>query len=212
MEHINFFLAQAAVIALPGILWAKLDQRYARSGKWSQTDLFVNVFIYGLASYITAYIVYALLGEPFVLVDFVGAQERSIITRQIALEIMATTGLSFVLGLASVAASNYKLLTRLLHTLGITKRYGDEDVWDYTLNSSSASVEYVHWRDFDRRTVYAGWVSTFSETEKLREIVLSDVQVFDFEGALLYETPRMYVARKPEDVHIEFPYKGSMSR
>jgi hypothetical protein len=53
--------------------------------------------------------------------------------------------------------------------------------------------------------VFAGSVTTFSETGRLRELVLRDVEVFDFEGVLLYDVPLMYVARKPEDIHIEFP-------
>lgn len=55
-----------------------------------------------------------------------------------------------------------------------TKTYGDEDVWDFTFNSSDAAVEYVHFRDFANRIVYAGGVREFSETDKLRELVLRD--------------------------------------
>jgi len=54
--------------------------------------------------------------------------------------------------------------------------------------------------------VFAGWVNTFSETGKLRELVLRDVEVYDFEGQFMYAAPLLYVARKPEDVHIEFPH------
>jgi hypothetical protein len=103
---------------------------------------------------------------------------------------------------------NYKLLTRFLQKIGATKTYGDEDVWDFTFNSQRAVVEYVHFRDFENKIVYAGWVDTFSETEKLRELVLSDTQIFDFDGNLLFEIPLLYLARSPESIHIEFPYTG----
>jgi hypothetical protein len=74
-----------------------------------------------------------------------------------------------------------------------TKTYGDEDVWGFTFNSRSAAVEYIHFRDLENKVVYAGWVNTFSESEKLREIVLRDVQVFDEASKLLYETPMLYL-------------------
>lgn len=47
----------------------------------------------------------------------------------------------------------------------------------------------------------------FSETERLREIRLRDAIVYDFEGNLLFESPRIYLARKMDDIDTEFPYK-----
>ena len=104
--------------------------------------------------------------------------------------------------------SNYKLLTRLLQSISATKRYGDEDVWDFTFNSGKPEVEYVHVRDFEKKITYAGWVEAFSETEKQRELRLRDVIVYDFEGNVLFETPRVYLARKMDNIDIEFPYRS----
>lgn len=89
--------------------------------------------------------------------------------------------------------------------IGATKRYGDEDVWDFTFNAHDRNVEYVHLRDFDKKIVYAGWVERFSDTEKVRELVLRDVEVFDFESNELFATPRVYIARPMDDIDIEFP-------
>jgi hypothetical protein len=66
----------------------------------------------------------------------------------------------------------------------------------------------VHLRDFEKKITYAGWVEIFSETEKLRELVLRDVQVYDFEGHILFETPRVYVARERGNIDLEFPYRA----
>jgi hypothetical protein len=103
------------------------------------------------------------------------------------------------------------LLTRFLQLIGATKKYGDEDVWDFTFNSRDTAVEYVHVRDFANQCVYAGWVNTFSETDRLRELVLLDVIVYDFDGQELYRVPRLYLARAPDSIHIEFPYDPSTS-
>jgi hypothetical protein len=99
-------------------------------------------------------------------------------------------------------------LTQFLQRIGATKRYGDEDVWDLTFNSGKAEVEYVHVREFDKKLTYAGWVEAFSETEKLRELRLRDVIVYDFEGNILFETPRVYLARRMDNIDIEFPYRS----
>jgi hypothetical protein len=104
-------------------------------------------------------------------------------------------------------SSTYKLLTRLLQWMKATKRYGDEDVWDFTFNSGRAEVEYIHLRDFEKKITYAGWVEAFSETEKQRELRLRDVIVYDFDGEVLFETPRVYLARKMDNIDTEFPYR-----
>lgn len=93
-----------------------------------------------------------------------------------------------------------------------TKRYGDEDVWDFTFNARDRTVEFVHLRDFDKKIVYAGWVELFSATEKVRELVLHDVKVFDFEGNELFATPRVYIARPMDDIDIEFPAQLEKNR
>jgi hypothetical protein len=73
-------------------------------------------------------------------------------------------------------------------------------------NSGRPEVEYVHLRDFEKKLAYAGWVEVWSESEKTREIVLRDVAVSDFEGNELFRTPRVYLARKADNIDIEFPY------
>lgn len=206
VEHLNIFIAQLAVIFLPGIIWARLDARYAGKDKPSEIDFFITAFVYGIASYAATFLIFLLFGLQFSLIDFKAAQEKSVLTREIGVEILCATVVGTLLGVFWVYASNHKWITILLQSIRATKRYGDEDVWDYTFNSSRASVEYVHFRDFANRLVYAGWVNTFSETGKLRELVLRDVQVYDFNGDHLYDAPLMYLARKPEDIHVEFPH------
>ena len=97
-------------------------------------------------------------------------------------------------------------MTRALQWIGATRRYGDEDVWDFYLNSGDKHVEYVHFRDFTTNLVFAGWVDAFSESGKLREIVLREARVFDMDSAaLLYTAPRLYIAREPSQILMEFP-------
>lgn len=64
----------------------------------------------------------------------------------------------------------------------------------------------MHVRDFANGYLYAGWVNIFSETDRLRELVLLNVIVYDLNGTELYQVPRLYIARPQENMHIEFPY------
>jgi len=57
--------------------------------------------------------------------------------------------------------------------------------------------------------VFTGYVDAFSETDKVREILLRDVIAYDFSGNQVLVAPRMYIARPMDNIEIEFPYKAN---
>ena len=203
----NLWLLQIAVVFLPGIIWARLDASYAAKARPTDVEFFLRAFIFGLTAYAVEFLTFSVFHKPFTIADLASASTKQVVTSQIAEEIVYGIGISIVLSIGWLYLSTYKIITRVLQTLRATKKFGDEDVWDFTFNASDAAVEYVHVRDFKNEKVYAGWVNSFSETDKLRELVLLDVIVYDFDSLPLYQTPRLYLARAPENVHIEFPYK-----
>lgn len=208
MENTAFLLTmQLAIIFLPGIIWARLDVRYALRVKPSDTEFVLRAFLFGICSYCVTFLLYSALGWKFTVADLSEAKSKYVLTTDIIKEIGSAIVIGSILAILWLYASNYKLLTVFLQKIGATKTYGDEDVWDFTLNSKDASVEYINFRDFSNNIVYAGWVNTFSETEKLRELVLRDVEVYDFDGKKLFGVPLLYLARSPENIHIEFPYR-----
>lgn len=206
---IDTLILQLAILFLPGLIWARLDAQYALKTKPSDIEFFLRAFLFGVSSYVVTFLVFTALGWQFTLVNLAEVGTQPVVTRGIFKEILWATGIGLFLAIFWIYAGTYKWLTRFLQFIRATKTYGDEDVWDYTFNSPIPAVEYVHFRDFENKLVYAGWVKEYSETEKLRELVLRDVQVFDFEGTMQYETPLLYLARAPENIHIEFPYRDS---
>jgi hypothetical protein len=203
---LNVILVQIAILFLPGLVWARLDARYGTTEKPSETELFIRAFMYGLATYAVVYIIYWCVGREFSILEMNDVEESVVLTADFIDEIIFSIPVSFFLSIIWIAANTHKWLTRALQHLRITNKFGDEDVWDFTFNSSQAAVEYVHVRDFDKNLTYAGWVNIFSETGKLRELVLRDVIVYDSEGNET-EIPLLYIARDPADIHIEFPYR-----
>lgn len=209
---IDLLFLQIAVIFLPGLIWAGLDARYAQKSKSSEFHYVLRAFLFGVASYVVTFAVYTSFGWPFSLSDVSDAATKGLFSPASVAEIAFATAAGFLLGILWLYVSNYKLLTRFLQWIRATKTYGDEDVWDFTFNSPIPAVEYVHFRDFENKIVYAGWVREFSETEELRELVLRDAQIYDFDGNLLFETPLVYLARKPENMHVEFPYRSEVKQ
>ena len=95
-----------------------------------------------------------------------------------------------------------KLINKIARKVGATTRYGDEDVWDFLFNSDE--VQWIFVRDHKLDLVYFGRVRAYSDTEKEREILLQEVEVYENQtGKLLYDTPALYVSRDQHDLSIE---------
>ena len=203
---IDLLLLQLAVIFLPGIIWARFDASYAAKEKPSDVEFFIRSFIFGIIVYTVEFLIFSTLDWHFTMADLTDAARREIVSKDIAYEIAGGIVISLILSLVWLYLCNYRILVWTLHKIRATKKFGDEDLWDYTFNLRDIAVEYVHVKDFANQYIYAGWVNTFSESGKLRELVLLNAIVYNFDSEELYRTPRVYLARLPENIHIEFPY------
>lgn len=210
---LDLLIVQLAIIFLPGLIWARLDVRYAQRAKPTDIEFVVRAFLFGVTSYAVVFTLFSFLGWPIhLLSDFTGAQDKLVVSRDLAGEIAWATGVGLCLSVLWIYASTYKWLTRCLKFIRATKADGDEDVWGFTFNSNRPGTDYVHFRDFEHRIVCAGWVAGFSTVGGVREIVLESVEVFDFDGNKLYDVPVLYLARKPDNIQIEFPYRVNQER
>ena len=116
--------------------------------------------------------------------------------------------LSVLLAAIVAAAYNYKVVTVIGRFLRITRRFGDEDVWEYLHNSPD--VEWVYVRDHLQDITYYGRISSFSDRFKQRELVLSDAIAFENDtGERLYEVDGVYVARDMDTLTLEIPLYSS---
>lgn len=202
----DFALAQLALIFMPGIIWANIDAKYGAGLKPQQTTLLIRAFMFGMATYATLFLIYTAFGKPFGYQDLANNPEK-VDFFQLKDEIAWSIPLAFVLSVIWLWIVKFRLLVKFLHKIGATRRYGDEDVWSYTLNSDQANVEYVHVRDLDNGFIFAGWVNAYSETEDFRELLLAGVIVYDEEGTEISRPPFLYVSRPKNNIWLEFPYR-----
>lgn len=201
----TLFILQLAVLFLPGVIWAHLDNKYASRKDDGQLWFLLRAMMFGISSHSVTWFIYWAVSQEYVIPNLVIADKQTVITDRIGWQILWATVTGFVLAIVWMYFINYKVLTRLLQRIGATKTYGDEDVWNFVLNSSDASSRYVNVRDFENKITYSGFVHAFSESERLRELILVDADVYNFEGAFMFEAPRIYLARSPEGIHMEFP-------
>jgi hypothetical protein len=202
--NVSSLFFELALIFIPGFIWMKIHSGYGIKGEKAQFDLILNAFIFGVLSYAFLYIIYRYKGWSLKLFEL-ESDSKKLIQPEIFPEIIAAATIAIVGGILSLYIENYKLFTRFVQKIGATKTYGDEDVWDFVFNSPSSAVDFVHLRDFEQRVTYAGFVEAFSESGQLREMVLGEVAVYDFEGTEMYRVPRLYLARDRANIHIEFP-------
>jgi len=202
--NVSTLFFELALIFIPGFIWMKIHSRYGFKGEKTQFDLILNAFIFGVLSYAILYIVYRFEGWSMKIFDL-DSDSKKLLQPEIFPEILAAIIISVVGGVLTLYVENHKLFTRFVQKIGATKTYGDEDVWDFVFNSSSRAVNFVHFRDFEQRVTYAGIVEVFSESGQLREIVLREVAIYDFDGVEMYRVPRLYLAKARENLHIEFP-------
>jgi len=202
---LDLFFLQLAIIFIPGIIWERMDALFAQKRRPDQFDVIRRAFIFGLVSYALTYGVYEGFGWEFQFVEL--SRDKTFLSPLLFREIIATSLVSTACSIAYLYVANRKILYALFQKVGATKRHGDEDIWDLTFNERGASVEYVHLRDFEKGIIYTGWVIAFSDTDKIRELVLRDAVVYNFDGQILFEAPRVYVARAMDKIDIEFPYR-----
>jgi hypothetical protein len=199
---LDAFIFQIVLLFLPGVVWARLDVAWARRSKPTDIEFFTLAFLYGVVSYALLYLIYYFRGVDF---EIVRLDNTTLLNGSVIIEVMQATGVSLICGVLWLYATNYKIVAWVLQRIGATKRFGDEDVWDYTFNSKSRTVNFAHVRDFEQKLLYAGYVGAFSESGDVREIVLTDAVVYDFASIEQYRMPVIYLARKADNITIEFP-------
>jgi len=90
---------------------------------------------------------------------------------------------------------NYKIFHKFAQKLLISQKYGDENLYSYYLNAKE--IDWVYVRDFERKLTYQGRVVSFSENDKVQELVLADVTVFAYEDSTeYYSVPNIYLCRE----------------
>ncbi len=109
-------------------------------------------------------------------------------------------------GLAITLNLNRQLALRCCRLVGLSERFGDEDVWTLLLNSTDTDG-YVTVRHDG--LIYQGYVKGFSGGGESRELLLTNVTVFkDDEDVTMAGTiPVLYMGFEKDDVLLEFGAK-----
>lgn len=225
-----------AFLALPGLVASQLYRKWRGRRQKEAWESFVEILFFSLISYSLYVIVegasvYAWhffvppaqpttrpttqpAGQQAVAGAFDGllailydkttgpAVERLLIT-----VILPTCAISVILAaLASLAHSNSWVCV-LGQRSHVSSRAGDEDVWEQFLNTKR--IRWVQCRDKKTGLAFYGAIKRYSDSGRIRELVLEKVKVTDSaSGAFLYEAKTIYLAREASDLTIECEISG----
>ncbi len=208
--EISDFLIRVVFIGLPGIIGVQIYQKLKSKSVRKDWEDIIEIVLFALGSYA----VYGLIVEVLrrCCVWNLNPPLQALFNNKVEISWLEIAGASFigiVLAFISACAYNRKWLNRFGQYLHVTKKFGDEDVWSFFLDLPE-SAQWVFVRDYKQDLVYYGWIRSFSESEKRREIVLMEVQVFSNLASnsvpkALYEAEAIYLSRESDELSIEIP-------
>ncbi len=200
--NISEFAFSLLLIFLPGILCAYMIDMFTNHRERTQFQFVINAFLLGFGSYF----LYAAPGyffspEKIGSINFLRmlSGEQTTISLK---EILLVCALSAFLAVLIISINTHKWHFRLLKKLGITNKFGEQDVWGFLMNS--AKTEWVTVRDIENNLMYDGWIKAFSDNSKEAEVLLGDVEVYrNDSGEYLYDTDAQYLSLNREKISIE---------
>jgi hypothetical protein len=208
----NDLAVLVGLISFPGLIATVIcDKLVVHAERWTSFKYSIYTFIFGVGSYAVLQFltwITSLVGRhlPF-LSESASLGLWSTLSSGHDLhfsEVAWATGLSPFIALAAVYSVNKKHMTRFAQWLGISNKYGDENLFSYFLNSPD--VQWVYLRDPANGFTYMGAVSSFSEAKAVQEITLTDVTVYSYEDSdLLYRLDSIYLSRPLGTFTIESP-------
>ncbi len=204
MIRITSFFIRISFLLLPGIIGRMLYNNLIGKKPKKDWEEFFEILIFSLVTYI----IYANLCSLFTTGEFITEISifNKILNEEIQIqweEIYPATGVAIIITLIASAFHTYKIINKFGRLINVTKRYGDEDLWD--LFHNTPNIEWVVIRDHKLDLAYFCYEKYVSDLGNKRELILKDVEVFNNSGQFLYKADAMYIARDDYDLTIEVP-------
>jgi len=201
---LNHFLAALIIIFLPGIITAIICDKISFHSKWGTFKFGLYAFILGVISYLIVQLGYYLIDILYFFSSSktdltwthlktwgaLASDNPNIISPEIIFAFFVAIPLAYL----TTYIITYKVLNRIAKFLGVSIKYGDENLFSFYLNAKE--IEWVYVRDIKNNLTYEGKIRAYSETDSIQEVVLDDVKVFRYEdSAELYSLPSIYLSK-----------------
>lgn len=189
---------------IPGSIACILYERLTIHKQWNSFKFITNAILFGSISYVLAQLFFNICRIDTSFDSF----WENLPTKEIPYQVIIKASIvSIFVGLIATGIDHYKLINRFGKWVKLTNKYGDESLYSYFLNAKDVDEVYV--RDIENELTYHGLVSSYSENDDIKEILLVDVVVYDYTTSEeLYLLDKIYLSRSKENLIIELPYKN----
>jgi len=189
------------LILFPGIIATLLYRRLIIKKKWESIDIGLNTLLFGILSYLLLQLIYLIFGKGELII-WQRLQDNQTVPY---LEIFWASITSIISTGIVATIVNKKLINRFGNWIGITHKYGEDNLF-YTFLSNKDLSE-VHIKDPTNNLIYTGYVRYYSEDKDVREIVLEDVDMYEYDTAEhMNSLKSVYLNRaKTDNLIIEVP-------
>ncbi|MCD6670794.1 DUF6338 family protein [Vibrio cholerae] len=193
------------ILFLPGIICAFIVDTFTNHKERTKFEFILHAYIYGLASYGIYWLVVTKFGLCLGLSSSKVVFLASLLDKEQSIsfvEVFYACLVSILLGCLVTYVHTHKLHFRVMRKLGVTKKFGELDVWGYFMNSPD--VTWVTVRDLENNLMYDGWIQAFSDNSKEAELLLSDVVVYKNDSAEeMYTVDSQYLSLDRTKIVIE---------
>ncbi|MDP9504562.1 hypothetical protein [Pseudomonas protegens] len=189
------------VILLPGIIAAIVFDKITSHTKWGSFKFVLYALVLGVVCY-SCLQVLCWLGD--ILKAITGPLEwstlaiwNSALSAAVSLKASEIFGAVLFSGPVAFLASylvSHKTFNKLAGWLGVSYKFGDENLFSYFMNGQD--VEWVYIRDREAELTYEGLVISFAENGTCHEVVLGDVKVYRYQTSeFLYSVDTIYLCK-----------------
>jgi len=196
------------IVLLPGIVATVLCDKLTTHSKWDSFKFGLYSLVLGLFTYSIVQLIFYIYSY-ITNVDFsqsIGISPAAwhhldvwkfayeIKPKINPIEICIALFMSPFVALFATIVVNYKLINKFAGYLGITTKYGDENLFSYYLNSKE--IDWIYVRDIENNLTYQGRVLSYSENDKIQELVLYEVSVYSYDDSeFSYSLPTIYLSK-----------------
>ncbi len=207
---IDSFIFKLAILLTPGFLTLHIIKTYSdipfnERRELSVYDFFL-ILIFSLlnASILDLITKFFIPKSDFLIFNWITKFDGNIDASFSFWKYLLLCGISLILGIMVTKLNTHSTITWFMQKLGVSDVYGRDDVWNRFI-SRKTTGQWVTIRDFANGLCYTGLTCLFSESEKERELVLSDVQVFNIKDTAepMYSADWMYIVLADNSFSIE---------
>lgn len=208
-ENMSQLVVTLIVIMLPGIIAAIISDKITFHSKWDS-------FKFGLYSLVLGVLSYAGLQGFYLIVDvfqakgfpaqwsWLGIWQAALKAESgvNSVEVFWATAFAFPVALISSFCINHKIFNKAASRLGVSTKFGDENLFSYFMGGKD--VNWIYVRDKTDDLTYEGQVISFAENPTCHEVVLAEVRVYRYsDSEFLYEVPFVYLCKPFGSIVVE---------